>query len=160
MKLLYLVRHAKSSWAEPGLADIDRPINKRGKRDASKMGMRLKDRGVALDLILTSPAKRARRTTTELVKAMGYEGEMQVVEAIYGGGAAGIVGLAQTTKESVDSLMVVGHNPNLTELANTLTGFKSDNVPTCAVICSEHNSWSDVGVRQGRLQFYDHPKLG
>jgi phosphohistidine phosphatase len=68
MKLLYLVRHAKSSWAEPGLADIDRPLNKRGKRDAPEMGRRLKERDAVPDRIVTSPAKRARGTTRDLVR--------------------------------------------------------------------------------------------
>ena len=160
MVLLYLVRHAKSSWADPGMADIDRPLNNRGKHDAPVMGRRLRDRGVAPDLIITSPAKRARRTTKEIAGAMGYEGVVDVVDSIYGGGAGEIIRVAQLIDESLTSLMVVGHNPDMTELANALTDFEIDNVPTCAIFGVEFDSWSNVGMAPGRFQFFDYPKLG
>jgi phosphohistidine phosphatase len=159
MNFLYLVRHAKSSWAEPGLADIDRPLNKRGKRDAPEMGRRLKERDAVPARIVTSSAKRARGTTRDFVKALGFGGEMEVVASIYGGGAAEVVRVVQSTDDEVVSLMVVGHNPDMADLVNSLTDFGVDNVPTCAVFCSEHDTWADVGVRPGRFRFYDYPKL-
>ena len=160
MVLLYLVRHAKSSWADPGMADIDRPLNKRGKRDAPAMGRRLEERGVRPDLIISSPAKRARRTTVEIGKAIGYEGNVRVLESIYGGGASEIIRVAQSVDDAVTSLMIVGHNPDMTDLANTLTDFSVDNVPTCAIFCARFDSWSTVGPGTGQFEFFDFPKLG
>ncbi len=157
---LYLVRHAKSSWADPGMAGIDRPLNKRGKRDAPVMGRRLKERGVRPDLIITSPAKRARRTTGEIGKAMGYEGDVRIVESIYGGGASAIIQVAQSVDAAVASLMLVGHNPDMTDLANTLTDFSVDNLPTCAIFSARFDSWPDVGPGAGQFEFFDYPKLG
>lgn len=142
------------------MADIDRPLNNRGKDDAPIMGRRLRDRGVVPDLVITSPAKRARRTTKEIAGAMGYEGDVDVVDSIYGGGAGEIIRVAQSIDESVTSLMVVGHNPDMTELANVLTDFEIDNVPTCAIFGVEFDCWSNVGMALGRFQFFDYPKLG
>ena len=157
---LYLVRHAKSSWADPGMADMARPLNGRGKHDAPVMGRRLKARGVVPDLIITSPAKRARRTTKEIAKAMGYEGDVDIADSIYGGGAGEIIRVAQSVDASVASLIVVGHNPDMTELANSLADFHIDNVPTCAIFCARFDAWESVGLDAGQFEFFDYPKLG
>ncbi len=142
------------------MADIDRPLNKRGKRDAPAMGRRLRARGVEPDLIVTSPAKRARRTTMEIAKAIGYDGDVSVAEPIYGGGPDEIIRLARSTDIAITSLMMVGHNPDMTDLANSLTDFCVDNVPTCAIFCARFESWGSVETGAGQFEFFDYPKLG
>jgi len=157
---LYLVRHAKSSWADPGMADIDRPLNKRGKRDAPIMGERLAERGVSPDVIVSSPAKRARRTAREFAKMLGYEGEVVIVDVAYGGGPAAIIDVAQSIPERVTSLMVVGHNPDMTDLADSLTDYRVDAMPTCAVFGARFGSWTSVGPSSGQFEFFVYPKDG
>ena len=88
MKTIILVRHAKSSWKDPGLNDFDRPLNKRGKKNAPLMGQKLKERQVMPDLVLSSPAKRARKTATAIAKAVGYPKKRIVFDDnMYHGGA-------------------------------------------------------------------------
>ncbi|MFM7274917.1 MAG: SixA phosphatase family protein, partial [Gammaproteobacteria bacterium] len=84
MKRLILCRHAKSSWADPGMADIDRPLNDRGKRDAPEMGRRLRERGVAPDLVVSSGARRARATARRIAAELGIDGDaVTIVERLY-----------------------------------------------------------------------------
>ncbi len=101
MKRVYLVRHAKSDWKRIGLADRDRPLNKRGKRDAPVMGQRLAARGVKPDLIVTSPAKRARKTAKVFAKELGYpKDEIVVEERVYEGGVEDLWDIIRGTDDT------------------------------------------------------------
>ena len=161
MKRLYLVRHAKSSWDSDALSDFDRPLNKRGKRDAPRMGEHLLQvRKVAPDVMVSSPARRARSTARRLAKALGYP-EDRIVwhDDIYGGGADAILAcIRQATADR--ELMVIGHNPDLTYLARMLSGEPVDNMPTCGVFCVdfEVDAWADVAEGRGKKVFFDAPK--
>lgn len=163
MKHLTLVRHAKSSWKNPELADRDRPLNKRGKRDAPDMGKRLADRGYRPALILSSPAKRALITAQVMADALGYaQDDIVVDERIYGTGVAGLIRLLQATDDQVDAIMLFGHNPELTALVNRLARVTLDNLPTCGVAQLEFafDTWADLGSQLAERAEIDYPKKG
>ena len=161
MKYLYLIRHAKSSWDNPGLADIDRPLNKRGKRDAPLMGERLQQYGVVPDLIYASPAKRARKTAAIIAESVGYPLERIVEQRnIYSSDMNLLLSVIHQTENSVERLFLVGHNYVLTDLAEQLTSEKLGNVPTCGIVGVAFNiaSWQEVAGGRGEMLFFDYPK--
>ncbi|NNK93816.1 MAG: histidine phosphatase family protein [Desulfobacterales bacterium] len=162
MKQLLLIRHAKSSWANPDLADFDRPLNKRGKRDAPYMGKLLAAQGISPELIITSPAKRAKRTAKTIAAKIGYdEGSIIYREDIYMSGLSGLLKAIASTDNSINSLALVGHNYAITELAEWLTGKVIGNIPTCGIVSIEFRvpSWKKIIEHSGRLIFFDYPKL-
>ena len=133
MKTLFLVRHAKSSRDEPSLPDKDRPLNDRGKRDAPKMGERLAKRDVVPNLILSSPAKRALNTTQIIAKKLDYKlADIVVDERLYATAADDLLHVIRKLGTKPKSVMLFGHNPELTELAHSLSN-KITHLPTCAV---------------------------
>jgi phosphohistidine phosphatase len=133
MKTLFLVRHAKSSWDDPALADKDRPLGARGKRDATKMGKRLAKREVKPDLILSSPAKRALSTAEIIADKLEYQLENIVVDSrLYSGAADDLFSVIRTLDDKLHGVMLFGHNPELTELAHRLSR-QITRLPTCAV---------------------------
>lgn len=161
MKQLYLIRHAKSSWNNPGLDDIDRPLNKRGKRDAPFMGERLHKLGVRPDMVYTSPAKRARKTARTIADCVGYPPErIQQHGDIYTSDINKLLCVVRQTESRICRLFLVGHNYVLTDLAEYLTNEPLGNVPTCGVVAIDFNidSWHQVGEAGGQLQFFDYPK--
>ena len=161
MKRLYLVRHAKSSWEDAELPDFDRPLNKRGKKAAPKMGKRLKKQKARPDLIVSSPAVRAITTARVLAEALGYPLDSIVADdAVYHAGVDGLLAVVQGTDEAVESLMLFGHNPGFTDLARALTGDYIVNMPTCSVYCVDFDvdSWSKVSRGAGSCAFFDFPK--
>lgn len=160
MKKLYLVRHAKSSWKDSSLSDLQRPLNGRGLKNAPEMGRRLNARGVELDLIVSSPANRAFTTAKTLAKAIGYDSKnIEKNESIYFDGVSSMLNIIKETDNNIESLMIVGHNPDMTSLLNKLCGFQTVNMPTCAIACIDlkHN-WSDINKHPVTLVDYDYPK--
>lgn len=161
MKHLYLIRHAKSSWDSPGLADAERPLNKRGKRDAPFMGARLKEQGIMPDLIYASPAKRAKRTAGIIAEAIGYPVDnIRLQEDIYTSDLNLLLQVVQKTEDTVDNLFLVGHNYVLTDLAESLTSEVLGNIPTCGIVSIAFNvaSWREVTGGRGEMLFFDYPK--
>ena len=160
MKRLYLVRHAKSDWGTYGLADFDRPLNKRGKKDAPRMGKHLKRVWqVAPDRVLCSTAKRARSTAKRLRKALDIS-KKQIAwhERIYSGHKDDVLDLIRQTDNRHRAVMVIGHNPDMTFLVNQLTGSSIAEVPTCGVagIDLPIDDWADT--TSGDLVFFEVPK--
>jgi len=161
MKQLLLCRHAKSSWNNPTLADIDRPLNKRGKRNAAIMGQRLARRGMVPDLILTSPAKRARKTAVRLCRGMTISKRViRIDAAIYDTDVSGLLKIIDKIDDSHNRVMLIGHNCELTLLANQLAAVDIYNVPTCGIVgCSlAINSWQHTQQVPAELLFFDYPK--
>ncbi len=160
MKHLYLVRHAKSSWKNPSLDDIQRPLNKRGLRNAPDMASRLKQKATTIDLIISSPAKRAITTATYLALSIDYEIEkIQQQRQLYFGGSSSMLKTINNTSSVVQSLMLVGHNPDMTSLLNKLCGYQTDNMPTCAIAkISFPKEWSEIDFNDGIIEHYDFPK--
>ncbi len=160
-KILVLVRHAKSSWKDANLADIDRPLNTRGRRDAPAMGRWLLGQGTLPELILASPARRARATAEHLLSELGLAPANLVEDRdLYFEGSDGMVRALERVEDRFDRVMMVGHNPVMTRLLNQLTGGDVWNMPTCAmaIIRFDMPSWGLVGSTDGELLAYQTPK--
>ena len=161
MKNLYLIRHAKSSWDNPRLPDFDRPLNKRGKRDAPAMGEHLKKLGVQPDLLISSPANRAITTAREIAKALDYDpSEIVEEQKLYHAGTETIYEVIWSIEDSYDTVFLFGHNPGFTDFANTLSTTKVENLPTCGIFAVEFNvsAWEDVQPSSGIFKLFDYPK--
>ncbi len=161
MKKLYIVRHAKSSWADFQITDFDRPLNKRGLTDAPMMGKKLKELGFVPQQILSSSANRAISTARLLAEHMEFnKSKIIEIKELYLADPAEIIKLANSTKNEIDSLMIVGHNPGLTQLINNLAGENLYNLPTCAmsVIELKVDDWRAVSVNTGKQIAYEYPK--
>ncbi len=163
MKDLILIRHAKSSWKDSGLDDRERPLNKRGERDAPEIGFRLAHRNVKPELIVSSPAARALTTARIIAKKLGYaRKEIVVKDRLYGAGVVELLDVIRNADESVATLMLFGHNPGLTELANHLGPREIPNLPTCGVLHLRFDAavWAVVGYARGDEVLFDFPKSG
>jgi phosphohistidine phosphatase len=160
-KVLYLVRHAKSSWDDPSLADQDRPLNKRGRRNSPDMGARMAAQGHRPDLIISSPANRAISTARNIAEELGIDvSDIVTDEKLYFAGTAGMMSVLEGVDGRYDRVMMVGHNPIMTNLMNTLGNTHVYNMPTCAiaVIGFDMPSWADLRKTDGELLGYDYPK--
>ncbi|MFT5619255.1 MAG: phosphohistidine phosphatase [Arenicella sp.] len=163
MKTLYLFRHAKSCWEDASLDDFDRPLNKRGKRDAPMMAKRLLEKEILPDLILSSSAKRAGKTARKVAKGIGYpKKEIEYKRAIYDSDEEDLLQLINSISDTYESIMLFGHNPEFTGFANELTNEVIDNIPTSGVVCIEFDveNWAEIEMGKGKLLFFDYPKSG
>jgi len=161
VKRLYLIRHAKSSWEDPQLADFDRPLNERGKRDAPRMGKRLAEAGHVPGALLSSPAKRAFSTAKKIGRELGFrKKDIRQDAALYHADESGLLRTVQGQSDKLDSVMLFGHNPGLTDFATSLCRYDFRNIPTCGVACIDFDTdtWKKVKYNQGELQFFDYPK--
>jgi phosphohistidine phosphatase len=161
MKTLTLVRHAKSSWKHPELPDADRPLNKRGEKDAPAMGQRLAAKALSPDLIVTSPAKRALKTAKMVAGEIGYPKKKLVIdERVYLADVVELMSVLCELDNHYKDVFLVGHNPGLTNLVNDLMDASILNVPTCGVVRAKFNieTWKALGKGMGKLEFFDYPK--
>lgn len=161
MKSLILVRHAKSSWDSPGLSDKERPLNNRGKHDAPMMGKLLNKLGLKADLIISSPAKRARQTAKRIAKEIGYkEEDIQVDNNLYMAGIEDFNNVIGSVKDKINTLFVFSHNYGITDFANYISNSDIDNIPTCGIvrIDLEIDSWRKIKNEKGKLIFFEYPK--
>ncbi len=161
MRELFIMRHAKSSWDDPTLPDFERPLNGRGKEDAPLMGEHLSRLGIKPDLIVSSPAKRAKKTAKIVARKLGYPEERIVwKESIYEASAQALLYLVCQLPDDAKRVMLVGHNPGFTMLANTLGDIAVDNIPTAGVvgIAFDASSWSEACRMRGHTLFFEYPK--
>ena len=161
MKTLYLVRHAKSSWKYPRLDDFERPLNKRGRKNAPFMGSILKELKVAPDLIISSPANRAATTARIIADTIDYPLEkIRYDETIYASSEYDLLQVIQQLDDGANQAMLVSHNPAITELANSIGDTAISNIPTCGVCCInlDISSWAKIGDQRGKLKFFEFPK--
>ena len=161
MKTLFLVRHAKSSWENPGLSDEERPLNPRGERDAPRMGKRLVARKVKPEVLISSPARRAHSTSIKIAAEIGYPEEaIQVNQQLYFEGTSGMLDVIHALDPSIQTAMLFGHNPTMTELVNDLAQTHIGNVPTCGIaeIKFDVDSWEAVVEGAGKMELFVYPK--
>ena len=157
-KTLFIVRHAKSSWKDQSLSDIDRPLNQRGRRDAPEMGRRLQLRRVSVGVLISSPAVRAVRTAEAIAGKIRYPVRRIVTDdLLYGATEEDILDLVSSLEGTLNTAMLVSHNPVLTDLANCFSTDVIDNVPTCGILEIQAPAWSDFR-RHGQLVTFDYPK--
>jgi phosphohistidine phosphatase len=159
MKTLLLLRHAKSSKDDPALEDFDRPLNKRGKEDAKTIGKYISKKKLRPDLVISSPANRARQTTELVLKAADLKIDPQFDERIYEASAQQLLKVVSEIEEDASAVMLVGHNPGFEELFEVLTG-ETTRLPTASLACIELavDKWKQVRPEIGKLKWLISPK--
>lgn len=161
MKRLYLNRHAKSSWDNSDLSDFDRPLNKRGKRDAPFMGKILSETVKKPDLIYSSPANRAITTARIIADCFKYN-VIDIVEdeKIYESAVSSILKIINNTDDKFETIMIFGHNPTFTMLSNYLSDKSIPNIPTSGFVQIDFNlnSWNEIEGGTGKLILFEYPK--
>jgi phosphohistidine phosphatase len=163
MKRLYLLRHAKSSWKDTSLPDHDRPLAGRGRRAAKAMARHLRGRGIEPDLVLCSSAQRARETLERIEPALGGA-DVRVEDDLYGAGAPDLLARLRSVPEGVESVMLIGHNPALQDLALDLARPSSTadelaaKYPTAALATLELSSWHELGHGAAALTALVRPR--
>jgi len=157
---LTLVRHAKSSRDDMSLEDFLRPLNDRGKRDAPEMGRRLRENGVQPDIIVSSPAKRAIKTARLIAGELCPEAEILEVAGIYEATVAELLKLVQGLPEEKQDVMLVGHNPGISDLAHIFFRTEIENIPTCGVVrlAFDARHWRDISRQRASLLLFDYPR--
>ncbi len=160
MKKIILIRHAKSDWDNPSLPDYDRPLAARGLEDTPKMAASLKNRGIQVDLICSSTAQRAMQTANITAAVLGYpEAEIHWERSLYHASASHLLQFIQSQSNQVQSLLLVGHNPGLTELIVRL-GVNLDNLPTAGQFAFTvlSDDWKDLSAANCKFEWWDSPK--
>ena len=163
MKILTLVRHAKSSWKDSSLSDGERPLNQRGKHDAPMMGERIRDHGIRPSLIISSPAARAWTTARLIAAKISYPTEfLQRENKLYLASLDDLLDVVVAQDDGFNSLLVVGHNPGLTHFANFLSPGLTDNLQTAGVVSVQIDraDWSLHDQPATELLVHDYPKRG
>ena len=166
MKLLTLLRHAKSSWDNPGMADYDRPLNDRGRRDAPFVGQFFQQVGLTPDLIVSSPARRARQTCDLFAQEAGYNTRIRWEENIYAASSDSLLAVVRSLRDDAGHVLMVGHNPGFEDLAGALIGADgpgaySLRMPPAAAahLVLAVDVWRETQPGCGQLQWLVTPKL-
>jgi phosphohistidine phosphatase len=160
LKTLFLVRHAKSSWSDATLADRERPLAKRGRRAARRMGRRLAERKARPDLMISSPALRALKTARLMARKLQHpRRRIQVDDTLYAATLAAVLRRVRDLDERYARVMLFGHNPQIAQLVRHFSR-RITPMPTCAVACFTFaaDAWSDVGPQTLRHVEFDYPK--
>ena len=161
VKRVYIVRHAKSSWDLPEMADFDRPLNERGLNNAPEMAKRMKEKGVLPDLIISSPAVRAYETCKIFCNELGRDiSSIKLERSLYDGDEDEILDVINNLPDKHDSVMIFAHNPGVTFFVNDMTGADIHNIPTCGVaeLRLEIDEWAEAEYGMAELIDFDYPK--
>lgn len=161
MKKLLIIRHAKSDWDNPRMADFDRPLNARGKSNAPEMAERLLKKNILPQVFITSPAVRTLSTTKAFAEVLGFsKNDIKQEKGIYEAPATGLLKIINSFDNQYDFIALVGHNPGLTDLVLKLCECEIYNIPTCGVILLEFplDDWKMVSGGTASLNLYDYPK--
>lgn len=161
MKHLYLVRHAKSSWDNPSHSDFERPLNKRGLRDAPFMAKLLNEKIKKTDLFVSSPALRAISTAHEFASVFDFKNsEILRDERIYEASLSDLYSVVKELSDNYKSTVLFGHNPTISMFADNLTKEFRWNMPTCGIVGIELwiESWSEISKDIGKVMFFEYPK--
>jgi len=159
MRILYLLRHAKSSWADATLRDFDRPLKKRGREAAERVGLRMASENLSNPLIICSPAVRTRETAEIVLTSANLHVEPRFDERIYEASLRELVQIVTEIADDRDVVIMIGHNPGFEELLSFLTG-EYRRMPTCALakVGIGDVSWKDVRAGEGSLEWFIAPK--
>ena len=159
-KILLLLRHAKSSWKDESLSDFDRPLNERGKKAAQAIGRYIKKQKIMPDLVLSSPAVRARETTGIITTSAKLTTEIRYDQRIYEADSLRLVHILSQIEDNFCSVLLVGHNPGIEELLGLLTG-SSQHMPTAALAkirLEGVDDWSEISQAKSILELMIKPK--
>ncbi|MCI0489001.1 MAG: histidine phosphatase family protein [Blastocatellia bacterium] len=159
MKTLMLLRHAKSSWDDPSLRDFERPLAPRGGKAAPRMGKALAESGPLPDLVISSPATRARQTAELFIGSAGISLSPQFDDRIYAASSAELMKVVRAIPDASDCALLIGHNPGFEDLVARLTG-SFERMPTAALACIEFpvDRWEDIEDGEGKLNWLLTPK--
>ena len=160
-KTLIIVRHAKSDWTIEGQRDFDRDLNQRGYRDAPRMAMQFSQTGFIPDLIISSPAKRARITAGFFAERLEYnEEDIAFDDSIYESTVGNILSIINSIEEDYSNVMIFGHNPAFTYIVEYLSDYDLVNLPTCGIIriSFEVETWAEISKSTGNVDSYMFPK--
>lgn len=168
-KTLCLLRHAKSSWADPALDDFDRPLNQRGRTSMALLGLYIDEKKIRPDGILCSSAQRTRETLGLLLPWLRGDASMRIERVLYLASADELLSRIRQVEDGVSCLLMIGHNPGLEELAGRLAGggdiFAStamqEKFPTAALAVLDFDAarWADIEPGKGALRAFATPKL-
>jgi phosphohistidine phosphatase len=161
MKQLFIIRHAKSSWDISVLNDFDRALNERGHRDAPIMAKKLLDKNIAVDLFVSSTAKRAFKTATYFTEAYHkQEKDILKVDELYHAMPDVFYKTIVSLNDDYNNVALFAHNPGITEFVNELTKTQIDDMPTCGIFAIKVDSktWSNFGKAKKEFWFFDYPK--
>jgi len=161
MKSVLLIRHAKSSWNEPGLPDFDRPLNGRGKEDAPRMAQRLLEKNITIDAFIASPAKRARKTAVFFAEANHRtKQDIILVPELYLAGPGVFYSVIEQAAAEAGCIAIFSHNPGITEFVNELTNTHVDDMPTCSIfgVKADILQWDQFEKAEKEFWFFDYPK--
>jgi len=162
MKTIYVVRHAKSSWDDPTLSDHDRPLNETGIRKTKIIVEYLKRNKIAPELLKSSSAKRALSTAKIIAEALDYPAEKIIVEEnLYHASSDKVFDELFILPDSINSVMIFGHNPTFTYFVNEFLNPQMDNLPTSGVvsISFETDEWEKIAMVDYKVNFVVTPKL-
>ncbi len=159
MKKLFIIRHAKSSWKDYTLDDFDRPLNKRGLSNAPLMGSYLKGRDIVPDIILSSPALRAKTTAKIIANTVKYDKKIIYRDNIYEADSTTLHSILNSLDNKYTIVFLVGHNPGLNLLVDSYVGF-NENIPTCGVLELEIkcDKWKNISAKNIKLLSFKYPK--
>lgn len=161
-RTIVMIRHAKSSWANPLQSDFERPLNDRGEKDAPLVGARLKALGLNPALIIASTAKRAAQTARKIAAAIGYdESRIQWLDKLYHCIPAVFEEVIYEQDDAIGEIFIVAHNPGITDFVNQLDpAFSIDNMPTCGAVAArfEAENWSDFNQHHKKVILFEYPK--
>jgi len=161
MKTLYLMRHAKSSWKDPGLEDHQRPLNKRGRRDVPVMGRRLKERAIHLDRIVSSDARRAVNTAVPIGELLGLDAAaIRLEPLLYDASRDEILNIVMRLADGWNQVMIVGHNPGLHDVANLFYPPPLPKFPTSGIVTVvlDIDTWHGIDPKRVIHFDFDYPK--
>lgn len=158
-KSLLLVRHGKSDWSNFGLKDFDRTLNNRGHENAVEMAHRLRMKNTPIDLMMSSPAKRAKSTAEYFAQAFDFD-TIQYEPTIYEARIKDLYQVVNAINNSKQCVILFGHNPALTEFANQLCNGHIYNIPTAGIVSINFpfESWEMISAGTGDLLYFDYPK--
>lgn len=159
MKKLFIIRHAKSSWKDYSLDDFDRPLNKRGFKNAPFMGDYLEARRITPDIILSSPALRAKTTAKIIANKIEYNKKIVYEKSIYEADTRTLHNTLNALDNRYNIVFLIGHNPGLNLLVESYVGL-NENIPTCGVVELEvqADSWKDISSENIKLLSFNYPK--
>ena len=161
MKKLYILRHAKSDWSDPSLDDFDRGLKKRGKNDIKLISLWLKTQDIKPDIIISSPAKRAKKTLKVLKTILNIKKEIVKFDPnIYEANVKYLVDMLSKLDDRENEVLLIGHNPSLNELTEFLSDTIITNIPTSGIVAIEFDikSWSEIKNKKGNIIFFEYPK--
>ena len=158
-KTLYIIRHAKSSWKDLSLDDFDRTLNKRGKSDAPLMGIRLEEQNVLPDLIISSSAKRTKKTAKIIAKILKYKNDIIYTRELYESSVDAMHSILVEINDENNTVFLVGHNTGINGFVQEYINLQ-ENVPTSGIVEIEFDcdKWSEISTTNAKLISFDYPK--